>query len=50
MSEHNLYQPVFEGVADCLAKAFEVDSSLQRLDSVHIFSNIRHLGRASGSS
>jgi hypothetical protein len=45
MSEHNLYQPVFEGVADHLAKAFEVDSSLQRLDSVHIFSNMRHLGR-----
>jgi hypothetical protein len=45
MSEHNLYQPVFEGVADHLAKVFEVDSSLQRLDSVHIFSNMRHLGR-----
>lgn len=45
MSEYNLYQPVFEGVTDQLAKAFEVDSSLQRLDSVHIFSNMRHLGR-----
>ena len=45
MSEHDLYQPVFEGVADHLAKVFEVDSSLQRLDSVHIFSNMRHLGR-----
>jgi hypothetical protein len=45
MSEHDLYQPVFEEVADHLAKVFEVDSSLQRLDSVHIFSNMRHLGR-----
>jgi hypothetical protein len=45
MSEHDLYQPVFEGVTDHLAKVFEVDSSLQRLDSVHIFSNMRHLGR-----
>jgi len=45
MSEHNLYQPVFEGVTDHLGKVFEVDSSLQRLDSVHIFSNMRHLGR-----
>lgn len=45
MSEHDLYQPVFEGVSDHLAKVFDVDSSLQRLDSVHIFSNMRHLGR-----
>jgi len=45
MSEHDLYQPVFEGVADHLAKVFDADYSLQRLDSVHIFSNMRHLGR-----
>lgn len=45
MSPHDLYQPVFEAVADELAKVFKVDSSLQRLDSVHIFSNMRHLGR-----
>lgn len=45
MSEHDLYKPVFEGVADHLAKVFDVDSGLQRLDSVHIFSNMRHLGR-----
>jgi hypothetical protein len=45
MCEYDLYQPVFEGVSDHLAKVFEVDSSLQRLDSVHIFSNMRHLGR-----
>jgi Transposase DDE domain/Transposase domain (DUF772) len=45
MSSHDLYQPVFEAVADSLAKVFKVDSSLQRLDSIHIFSNMRHLGR-----
>jgi len=45
MSSHDLYQPVFEAVADSLAKVFKVDSSLQRLDSVHVFSNMRHLGR-----
>ena len=47
MSTHDLYQPVFEEVADHLGKVFEVDTSLQRLDSVHIFSNMRHLGRIS---
>jgi hypothetical protein len=45
MSEHDLYQPVFEKVTDHLAKVFDADCSLQRLDSVHIFSNMRHLGR-----
>src|SRR5208283_4240756 len=45
MSSHDLYQPMFEAVADSLANVFKVDSSLQRLDSVHIFSNMRHLGR-----
>jgi hypothetical protein len=45
MSSHDLYQPVFEAVAESLANVFKVDSSLQRLDSVHIFSNMRHLGR-----
>lgn len=45
MSEHDLYQPVFERVADHLGKVFDADYSLQRLDSVHIFSNMRHLGR-----
>lgn len=45
MAKHNLYEPVFNTVRDALAKVFEVDTSLQRLDSVHIFSNMRHLGR-----
>ncbi|MCB2181511.1 MAG: transposase [Desulfobulbaceae bacterium] len=45
MTEHNLYDPVFEAIGDELCKVFEVDKSLQRIDSVHIFSNMRHLGR-----
>lgn len=45
MAEYNLYQPVFEHISDHLLKLFKVDGSLQRLDSVHLFSNMRHLGR-----
>jgi hypothetical protein len=45
MSEHGLYDAVFKAVGDNLAKVFAVDTSLQRIDSVHIFSNMRHLGR-----
>lgn len=47
ISEHNLYECIFQRVTEHLAKAFKVDFSLQRLDSVHIFSNMRHLGRIS---
>jgi hypothetical protein len=36
---------LFENIADTIAKTFSVDTSLQRLDSVHIFSNMRHVGR-----
>ena len=45
MTEHGLYDAVFEATGQELAKVFEVDTSLQRIDSVHIFSNMRHLGR-----
>jgi len=45
IGENNLYAAVFEAVTQKLAKAFSVDTSRQRLDSVHIFSNMRHLGR-----
>lgn len=45
MTEHNLYDSVFEAIGDELRKVFDVDTSLQRIDSVHIFSNMRHLGR-----
>lgn len=43
--ERNLYQVIFEEVATTLADVFKVDVSKQRFDSVHIFSNMRHLGR-----
>lgn len=45
MAEHALYQLVFEAISDHLRKLFQVDATLQRLDSVHLFSNMRHLGR-----
>ena len=45
MTENDLYGPVFDAVGDEFAKVFEVDASLPRIDSVHIFSNMRHLGR-----
>jgi Transposase DDE domain/Transposase domain (DUF772) len=43
--ERNLYQVIFEDVAKKLADVFNVDVAKQRFDSVHIFSNMRHLGR-----
>lgn len=43
--ERNLYQAIFEEVAKKLADVFKVDVAKQRFDSVHIFSNMRHLGR-----
>lgn len=36
---------LFELVTKKLAQVFDVDTSRQRLDSTHIFSNMRHLGR-----
>jgi hypothetical protein len=45
LSTHDLYKTLFESITGTLAKAFSVDTSLQRIDSVHIFSNMRHLGR-----
>lgn len=40
-----LEQALFENVTDALKKLFDLDPSKQRLDSVHIFSNMAHLGR-----
>jgi len=40
-----LEQTLFENVTDALKKLFDLDPSKQRLDSVHIFSNMAHLGR-----
>jgi len=45
LTQNNLYRVLFESVTDHLAKVFAVDTSKQRCDSVHIFSNMRHLGR-----
>jgi hypothetical protein len=45
LTEQNLYGLLFERVTDKLAQVFSVDTSKQRCDSVHIFSNMRHLGR-----
>ena len=45
MTERGLYDAIFDVVGDKLCKVFDVDTSLQRIDSVHIFSNMRHLGR-----
>jgi hypothetical protein len=40
-----LDQDLFENVSEALIKLFDMDTSKQRLDSVHIFSNMAHLGR-----
>jgi len=40
-----LVQSLFENVTEALAKLFDLDPSRQRIDSVHIFSNMAHLGR-----
>jgi len=45
LTDRNLYGVLFESVTDKLAKVFSVDTSKQRCDSVHLFSNMRHLGR-----
>jgi hypothetical protein len=45
LARENLSGVIFETVTDKLAKLFCVDTTRQRLDSVHIFSNMRHLGR-----
>ena len=45
LTERNLYQNIFNDVTKKLAEVFSVDVSKQRFDSVHIFSNMRHLGR-----
>jgi hypothetical protein len=45
MTDNNLYTELFAGIADHLGEVFKVNSSFQRLDSVHLFSNMRHLGR-----
>ncbi len=43
--EQHLDETVFDSIADKLAEVFAVDSKCQRIDSVHIKSNMRKLGR-----
>ena len=47
MSKHGLEQDLFEKVTGKLAELYDVDPSLQRLDSTHLCSNMRSLGRVS---
>jgi hypothetical protein len=43
--DNNLDAILFETITDRLARVFNVDTSKQRIDSVHIKSNMRRLGR-----
>ena len=45
VAQHGLQDALFENVTKALQKLFTLDPSKQRLDSVHIFSNMAHLGR-----
>jgi hypothetical protein len=45
LTERGIYTAIFEEVATTLAEVFKVDVTKQRFDSVHIFANMRHLGR-----
>jgi len=45
LTKENLHELLFEDIAKKLAAIFQVDLKRQRLDSVHVQSNMRHLGR-----
>ncbi|MGV9206386.1 MAG: transposase [Promethearchaeia archaeon] len=45
MVQDNLNKDIFEAINDRLADVFDVDTSKQRIDSTHIQSNMRRLGR-----
>lgn len=45
LTENKLDQVIFNNITEKLAKVFQVDTSNQRIDSVHIQSNMRRLGR-----
>jgi len=47
LSEEGLHQVLFDTICQKLADVFAVDFQHQRIDSVHIQSNMRHLGRIS---
>jgi hypothetical protein len=45
MIDHHLDETMFDAISDKLAMVFGVDTKDQRIDSVHIKSNMRRLGR-----
>ena len=45
LTDHDLDTVLFQKITDTLAKVFKVDTTQQRIDSVHIKSNMRRLGR-----
>lgn len=45
LTERGIYTAIFEEVTTTLAEVFKVDVTKQRFDSVHIFANMRYLGR-----
>jgi len=45
LTDHDLDTVLFQKITDTLANVFKVDTSKQRIDSVHIQSNMRRLGR-----
>ncbi|HDZ62525.1 MAG TPA: hypothetical protein ENH40_05210 [Nitrospirae bacterium] len=45
LTKNDLYTDVFDSVTEKLARLLKVDTTLQRYDSRHIYSNMRHLGR-----
>ena len=45
VTDNDLDTVLFEQITDTLAKVFRVDTTQQRMDSVHIKSNMRRLGR-----
>jgi hypothetical protein len=47
ITENGLETPIFNETTDKLSQVFQVDTNNQRIDSVHIKSNMRRLGRIS---
>ena len=45
VAEHGLDTIIFDAITERLVKIFKSDTSVQRIDSVHIKSNMRRLGR-----
>ncbi len=47
ITENGLETPIFNEITDKLSRVFQVGTDNQRIDSVHIKSNMRRLGRIS---